>query len=138
MEIKLYKQLNQYIVKLREDIFVLEQGFSNEFDNIDINCYYLLLWLDNKAIATLRYYYDYNHDCFCIGRVCCDKNYRGNGYTKLLMEKAISNIKEIGVKKICLDAQDKAVGFYSKLGFINTNKTHMDEFCLHYLMELYL
>ena len=42
----------------------------------------------------------------------------GNGLGKELMQKSIVAIKEkLKCKKICIDAQKHAVGFYKKFGF---------------------
>lgn len=48
--------------------------------------------------------------------------YIGKGYGKILMRDCISKAKSEGFKKIILDAEPKAEGFYKKIGFETINQ----------------
>ncbi len=58
-----------------------------------------------------------------IGRLAVHKNFTGRGIGTFLIKTAIgkiagSIIKEIGVRFITVDAYEKVIGFYAKLGFV--------------------
>ena len=42
--------------KIREDIFLFEQGFSVEYDDIDKDAYHVIVFDEKKPIATSRFY----------------------------------------------------------------------------------
>lgn len=56
MKYKIFTSLNRDIIKIRTAVFIKEQGFNNEFDKIDENCLHIVLYDDDKPIATARYF----------------------------------------------------------------------------------
>ena len=61
---------------LREEVFVQEQGFQNEFGPEDDRCWSLVLYLDNRPIATGRIL-EIDPETYQIGRVAVKKEFRG-------------------------------------------------------------
>ena len=58
-------------------------------------------------------------------------------FRKELMQKSIVAIKEkLKCKKICIDAQKHAVGFYKKFGFRVSSDDFLEEGIVHQKMEL--
>ena len=43
MEYQLYQDLPQEAKRIRELVFMQEQGFQNEFDNLDHHCFHLVI-----------------------------------------------------------------------------------------------
>ena len=86
-------------------------------DDIDYNSLHCYIMDDNKVVAYLRAFsQDDNKYIVRVGRVLTLVH--GNGLGKELMQKSIVAIKEkLKCKKICIDAQKHAVGFYKKFGF---------------------
>ena len=64
--------------KLRQLIFVEEQGFENEFDEIDERAYHVVVYQDKCAIATGRMYFE-DEKTMILGRIAVIKEYRGTG-----------------------------------------------------------
>ena len=55
------------------------------------------------------------------------------------MEQSIKAIKEkMKCRKISMDAQKHAIGFYEKLGFIVVSDEFLEEGIVHVIMELEL
>lgn len=55
-----------------------------------------------------------------INNVCIDKNYRGNGYAKLLLNSVFNNVKKTGVKHAFLEVRETnivAFKLYCSIGF---------------------
>ena len=127
------------ILKARSEIFVIEQNIHyQDMDNIDYNSLHCFFMEDNKVVAYLRaFYQDDNKDIVRIGRVLTLKH--RNGVGKNLMEQSLKSIKEkMDCKKICMNAQKYAVGFYEKFGFKVVSNEFLEEGIVHVVMELEL
>ena len=131
MEIKIYDYLHQDVKNIREQVFIEEQGFNEEFDDIDQACFFLVVYENKLPLGTLRYFKE--NDKWYIGRVAVKKEARGKHLGSLLMDKAESLLKH-QTDKIYLEAQVRASHFYKSLGYRKTDQTHDDEGVLHVLM----
>lgn len=125
------------ILKARSEIFVMEQNINyQDMDNIDYDSLHCFFMKDDKVIAYLRGFYK-EKGIVKVGRVLTLKH--GNGIGKDLLEQSIIAIKEnMRCKKIIIDAQKHAVGFYEKFGFITTSDDFLEEGIVHQVMELNL
>lgn len=133
MDFKVSEKLIDDASKIRLKVFKEEQGFKQEFDDIDNIATHIVGYLDNKAIATCRIFSEGNS--YHIGRFAIIKEYRGRDYGIELMKKAEQVIKDLGGKKIELSSQLRAKNFYEKCGFKAEGEIYMDEFCPHILMK---
>lgn len=127
------------ILKSRSEIFVMEQNIHyQDIDDIDYNSLHCFFMEDNKIIAYLRAFYQKdNKNIVRIGRVLTIKH--GNGIGKCLMEQSIKTIKEkMNCKKICMNSQKHAIGFYEKFGFNVTSDEFLEAGVVHVVMELEL
>lgn len=127
------------ILKARSEIFIMEQNIHyQDMDNIDYNSLHCFFIEDGKVIAYLRAFYnDTNKEVVRIGRVLT--LIHGNGIGKDLMNQSIEAIKsKMKCKKIVMDAQKYAVGFYEKFGFITISDDFLEEGIVHQVMELNL
>ena len=115
--------------KIREDIFLFEQGFSVEYDDIDKDAYHVIVFDEKKPIATSRFYGTDNP--VHIGRVAVIKEYRQKGIGEYLMRQTEAYAKEKGALTITLGAQARASSFYKKCGYKEYGEEYMDEFCPH-------
>lgn len=124
--------VNPFAKEIRQRVFVNEQGFENEFDEIDEKAWHIVVFLGEIPVATARLYQQ-NED-FHIGRVAVLKEHRGKklGETAVLMLE--KKAKELGISQISLSAQVTAKGFYEKMGYKSLEDLHYDEFCPHVTM----
>ena len=76
IEYKFYDYLPEAAKTIRQAVFVEEQGFKHEFDDIDARAIHLVLTLDKKPVATARFFTDSEEYTYDIGRVCVLKAYR--------------------------------------------------------------
>jgi len=123
------------ILKARSEIFIMEQKILyQDMDDIDYTSLHCFLMEDNKVIAYLRAFYS-GESVVKLGRVLTLKH--GNGTGRDLLEQSLITIKEkMKCKKICMDAQKHAVGFYEKFGFKVTSEDFWEEGIIHNIMEL--
>lgn len=134
----MYKKYNYLCAdarKIREDVFIKEQGFYNEFDEIDNYATHLVFYEDEYPMAVCRYYKGEREKEYMIGRVAIEKSYRGKKFGKWILEAAEENIRQEGGEIISLSAQIRVQLFYEKMGYVAFGEPYLDEFCLHIHME---
>lgn len=123
------KQMNNIVVEtennqndsfyVRKKVFIEEQGYKNEFDQIDDNCKYVTVKMNGSPVATGRVYKNPDvSDSVIFGRIAVLKEYRGFHIGKLVLESLENIAIEIGAKEIILSSQEYAVPFYEKSGFV--------------------
>ena len=98
-----------------------EQGFKDEFDDLDEVCKHLVVFDHQKAIGTCRYYYDDPLQANVIGRIAVIKEYRGKKVGQYIVKTACSQLQ--------------AKPFYEKLGFKAYGEIDYDEDCPHTWMK---
>ncbi len=121
---------------IRETVFVIEQGFSEEFDEIDKKSIHFLVKVNNKRAATARIFKSDNSDTkWTVGRFAVLKEYRGTGLGSFLMKKVEEKIKEQGGNVAELSAQKQAEKFYLSLGYTPMGDIYYDQHAPHIHME---
>lgn len=136
-----FKQLTNVevyeILKSRSMIFNMEQNIHYlDMDDIDYDSLHFF-FVDNKKVVAYLRAYDIGNNTIKIGRVLTLVH--GNGLGRKLMELSIDELrKDKNIKKIYIDAQKHAVGFYEKLGFRITTSDFLEEGIIHVGMELKL
>ena len=121
--------LLQDAIEIRKEVFMEEQGFIDEFDEIDKEAICLVLYNHDEAVATSRSYI--KDGIHYIGRVAVKSKYRSNNYGAKIMKETIDMIRKRGGQMIKLSAQIQAQNFYEKCGFKKIGEPYMDEHCLH-------
>lgn len=103
--------------KVRKAVFVEEQKVpeSMERDEFDEQAHHLLVFDNNIPIATGRLFY--NGKYLKLGRICVLKQYRGMDIGRYLMKRLLEKAESEGIKKLYLDSQVSAIGFYRIFGF---------------------
>lgn len=133
---KIFNRLPQEAVDIRKTVFVEEQGFHNEFDDIDETAVHLIIYKDGKPVGNLRAFPDKTHSsAYIIGRLAVLKDYRRFHLGQKLMIFAEETIRKLGGRKIMLSAQCQAQKFYEKLGYSASGSIYFDEYCPHIHME---
>lgn len=136
MEIKIYEKLPKEAIDIRESVFVKEQGFKNELDDIDDTAKHIVIF-DSflNPIATCRFFYSEERKCYVIGRVAVKKEFRGENLGSELLNFAENEIRKNEANCIELSAQEGSKLFYEKNGYLSTGDFHYDENCLHVWMR---
>lgn len=136
--IKIEKGLdnNPAAKQIRTHVFIEEQGFKDEFDDIDPVAHHLVIFKGEKPLATGRVFPKGDgSDTYIIGRIAVEKDSRKLQLGRLLMEQLEKIAKDMGGKSIYLSAQMQAKGFYEKVGYQDVGEMHYEEFCPHIGME---
>ncbi|MCL1843572.1 MAG: GNAT family N-acetyltransferase [Defluviitaleaceae bacterium] len=103
---------------IRREVFCGEQNCpeDEEFDGSDDSCVHLVMYEDEKPVATGRVLI--GDDYFKIGRVATLKTHRGIGLGKSIVQTLIGACVAMGGHRQIIHAQTVAQGFYEKLGFV--------------------
>ncbi|MFY9283378.1 MAG: GNAT family N-acetyltransferase [Miniphocaeibacter sp.] len=132
---KFFSKLNKDIIKIREEVFIKEQEFNDEFDEIDENSLHILYYYNENPVATARLYEDLeNQNEYFIGRVAVLKEYRKYGVGKEIIKILEEKVMKLGGNKIKLSAQKEVENFYKKCGFKEIGDIYYDEWCPHIKM----
>lgn len=132
---KVFDSLPKDAIDIRTEVFMEEQGFKDEFDNIDKVSKHIVLYDGNRAIATCRIFYSQEESSCMIGRIAVRKEYRGNGIGEMTVNEAEKYICANGRSSLMLFAQKRVKKFYEKLGYKSTGYESDDEGCPHIMMR---
>ena len=134
METKIYDFLHDDVVQIRTEVFVIEQQFKEEFDDIDYHCKHFVFYEKNKPIAICRIY-PYDEKAYAIGRIAVCAPYRGRGLGSRVVKEAEDYIKTLGYTQVTLSAQVRAKNFYEKLGYAAVGEEFIEEGYPHINMK---
>ncbi|WP_418776458.1 GNAT family N-acetyltransferase [Holdemanella biformis] len=133
MNTKIFTTLPQDAKNIRIEVFMKEQGFENEFDEIDNLCHHIVAFDEGKPIGTCRFFKENNH--YTIGRVAVLKEYRNQHIGNLLLKSAEKEIKRINGDVIVVHAQVRVSSLYEKQGYIQFGQIDDDEGVPHVWMK---
>ncbi len=135
MTVKVYKNaVPEEAARLREEIFVKEQGFTDEFDEFDSRSLHLVVFDEGEPVATLRFY-DEGGGSYHIGRVAVKKDRRGGGLGRQLIDEAVKEVKLLGGSALTVGAQEDKSGFYSRCGFKQCGERYFEQDYPHIPMK---
>ena len=105
----------------RTDAFVFGQGIPLEIEYghdepIGDDYKAVILMDEGKPVAGCRISFPAD-DIGKIGRVCVARQYQKKGIGSILIEEAEKWIQERKVTRIVINSQDRAQGFYEKVGY---------------------
>lgn len=114
------------ILKLRQDIFIIEQNcIYDDIDNIDLVSEHLMLFKNKKLVAYSRIVPPgVKFTTYSIGRVLVHPSQRRKNMGRKLVLKSIEIVKRKKVNSISIEAQEYLLEFYSSLGFRKTSETY--------------
>lgn len=119
---------------VRHTVFIEEQGFEEEIDEIDGTIAHHLQVFDGvRAIAAGRVFPE-KGTCWHIGRVAVLAPYRKQGIGRLVMQQLEAHARECGAAQTILSAQCHAIDFYKKCGYTQKGEVYYEESCPHVLM----
>jgi len=126
-------------INIRKTVFVDEQNVPEELeiDALENKCTYFNVYLDQKAVATARFYVTDDNGIH-VQRVAVLKDYRQKHLGSELLRNIFQYSKEQNYNYVILGAQDHAHAFYKKLGFQVIGDQYLEAGILHHDMKLNL
>ncbi len=135
MEIRAYDYLPEEAKRIREDVFVTEQGFDDEFDEIDGRAAHLIAYVNGIAAGTCRIFAGSEPGEFILGRLAVLKDQRGSGLGAALIAGAEGEARRRGGRVIRLHSQLQAEPFYKKQGYTPYGDVEPEQGRPHIWME---
>jgi len=127
IQYKEIKTINEFIdaIRIRVDVFIKEQKCEPgwEPDEEDKNSKQFIALVDKKIVSTARARKTGDKE-FKIERMATIKEFRNKGITKGLVEFIVDLVKDLSPKKIWMQSQVRAQGFYEKCGFEAASKPY--------------
>ncbi len=136
MVTRIYNEFPREAKTVREEVFIYEQGFSYDYDEIDDIATHIVMFDNDTPIGTCRVFESENIGVYVLGRLAVKNEYRGRGIGSMLVESAKKYATKIGGKSLNLHSQLQAKGFYSKLGFAEYGEIEYEEDCPHIWMKI--
>lgn len=124
-------------LKIREEVFIKEQNVPRDIEIdehdvlVDPVCKHFLLVVNGMPAGTARAI-TLEDQSIKIQRVAIYKKYRGLGFGKVLLNKIEDYYQ---ASKYVLGAQEHAIPFYEKLGYVITSDIYLDADIRHKDME---
>lgn len=134
MEIKLYQELPKDAQDIRTKVFIEEQGFQNEYDEMDHIAMHLVAYIDGRPAATCRFFWDKEKDAYILGRLAVLPKFRGSHLGAALMDEVQKQADALGGNAIWLHAQCRASAFYEKQGYQKLGEVELEQNCPHIWM----
>ena len=122
-------------MSIRTEVFIKEQGFAAEFDEIDDNSVHIVAYEGEIPIAVCRVFRDKEKQAYSIGRIAVIKSMRDKHIGAKILSAAEAYIKSDGGRCCILSAQVRVKDFYSKQGYVAEGEIYLDEGCPHILMK---
>jgi len=135
MTTRVFKHFPQEAKKVREEVFIYEQGFSYDYDEMDDIAIHIVLFEDNIPIAACRVFESEECGKFVLGRLAVKKECRSKGVGSCVVEAAKEYVASVGGKFLILHSQLQAKEFYNKLGFVEYGEVEYEEDCPHIWMK---
>lgn len=122
---------------VRIPVFVEEQGFVDEIDEIDGTATHFVLFDEAKVpIATCRVFAQ--EGAYILGRLCVLKAHRGKGYGSQLVTAVEQYVRSVNGESLLLHSQYHAKAFYEKLGYAVCSEIEDEQGCPHIWMKKWL
>ena len=122
--------------RIREDVFVNEQGFKEEFDTVDNYAIHFVAY-DCKGVpvGTCRIFIEQDDNVYYLGRLAVLREYRAKDIGRMLVNEAEKHARSKGAIAMKLHSQCRASGFYERCGYSRFGEIDYEEECPHIWMQ---
>lgn len=118
-------------IQVRTEVFMKEQGFKEEFDELDKTAFHLTLYTPEGELVGCGRFFEENPGIFKLGRIAVFKKFRGQGAGSAIVRRMESLAKALGAQKCVIGAQVQALNFYCTLGYSKYGEPYLDEHVPH-------
>ena len=137
LKIKLASSKNdlENVLKIRKLVFIKEQQIptSIEIDKNENKSFYILAYFESQPVGTARW--RDSGEGIKLERFAVLKQFRKKGIGSALTDFIIDHVPK--ERKIYLNSQHSAIGFYKKLGFVAEGPTFKEADITHQKMIYY-
>lgn len=122
---------------IRTKVFMEEQGYEDEFDDVDDYAAHIVLYKDGGAAGCARVFPEEpGSNRWAVGRVAVLPEFRECGFGRMLVEECERVAIERGAEEMCLHAQARLEPWYGSMGYVRFGEVdYEDEGQPHIWME---
>lgn len=135
MEIKIYNTFPPGAKAVREEVFIEEQGFSYDYDEVDDVAIHFVMFENDLPVAACRIFQSEAPKTFGFGRLAVKKECRQKKYGSMMLDAVKDYVKSAGGEAIILHSQLQAKDFYAKNDFKEYGEIEYEENCPHIWMK---
>lgn len=137
VELKRGREAKEDAFEIRRRVFMEEQGYTDEFDDIDDTCIHIVLYKDGEPAGCARTFPEpAGSTRWAVGRVAVLPEKREGGFGRMLVEECERAAIEAGATEICLHAQARLESWYGLMGYTRFGEVdYEDEGQPHIWME---
>ena len=135
MKTEIYNEYCAAAKTVREKVFMDEQGFSYDYDEIDEIAVHMVMFDGDTPVAACRIFEGDASDVYILGRLAVKKEYRSCGIGSAMLKEAKVQAAKLGAKQLILHSQMHAKDFYAKNGFAAYGEIEYEENCPHIWMR---
>lgn len=140
MKIEVYPNtLPPAAMTVRTTVFVEEQGFTDEYDDIDGIAVHFVMYDDKgHPVATCRLFPQSGPNeekIYFLGRLAVMKGCRGQGLGAEMLRAAEAYAHTLGARELRLHSQVAAEGFYRTVGYEAEGDIDDEQGCPHVWMK---
>ena len=134
--VKSFDVLPEDSKNIRVEVFVVEQGFTEEFDTVDNRATHFVAYDEcGNPMGTCRIFTEDSDKIYYLGRLAVLKKYRSMKIGSALISAAESTARSMGAELLQLHSQLRAKEFYQKCGYQEFGEIELDEGCPHIWMK---
>lgn len=135
VEINTFSELPDDARKIREEVFVHEQGFKEEFDTVDNYATHFVAYdCLGRPMGTCRIFTGDDANEYYLGRLAVLPKFRARNIGKELVAAAEKYALSNGAHAMKLHSQCRASSFYEKCGYSQFGEIDYEEQCPHIWM----
>ncbi|OUN02742.1 GNAT family N-acetyltransferase [Pseudoflavonifractor sp. AF19-9AC] len=134
LHMEVYPALPTEAASIRKEVFMEEQGFVEEFDEIDHQARHIVVFNGEVPVGTCRFYWDQERNSYVLGRVAVRKAFRGQSLGLMLVQECERQVIASKANKLFLAAQVRVKEFYEKQGYTAIGREFLEEYCPHIWM----
>ena len=125
----------EWASSIRRSVFIEEQGIdeSEEWDEHDANSIHAVAWYGEQAVGTARLLPDGK-----LGRMAVLPKFRNQGIGRAMLLALLALARQKTMQLVRLSAQEHALKFYVRHGFVPVGEPHVEVGIPHQWMELRL
>lgn len=137
IELRVGDECKEDAFSIRTKVFMEEQGYEDEFDDVDDYAAHIVLYKDGVAAGCARTFpEEAGSNRWAVGRVAVLPEFREGGFGRLLVEECERVAIERGAQEMCLHAQARLEPWYGSMGYARFGEVdYEDEGQPHIWME---
>jgi len=115
---------------VRNAVFQAEQNYRTGAcrDDYDDTAWFVGIYdIDGRAVSTARMIYTSEKDVRLLGKIAVLPEFRKFGFGRIMLTQLERIASDENAKKLCVNAQVQALGFYEKLGYTKSGSRYTEE-----------